>query len=1021
MSLPEFCIRHPVAATVLNLLLILIGIVCFQRLTVREYPFSDATSISVSISYPGAGPDIIESQVTKPVEDQLAGLEGIDYVTSVSRFGMGRISANFKLGRDPDAAAADVRDRVARVRGQLPEDIEEPVISKTEADAQPIIYISFSSDRASALEVSDYADTVIRPRLESISGVSSININGERRWSMRVWLDRDRLAAYKLTTQDVEAAIRNQNLQLPSGRIESQDREFGVLISTDLTTPQQFENIVLKSEEDVAVRLGNVARVELGPASERTLTRFNGEQAVALGLVRNATANPLDISKDLKLIIPQLEKMLPEGMKLQISYDQTVFISESISAVQLTILEAVVLVVLVILVFLRSLRATFIPLLAIPISLIGTCALMYLFGFSINTLTLLAFVLAIGLVVDDAIVVLENISRHTEEGIEPMTAALQGSREIVFAIIGMTITLAAVFTPIAFSTGITGKLFTEFALTLAGSVIVSGFVALTLTPMLCSRVLKAGLTETPVYRKSEPYFAYVIDRYTSLLTRVLAYRKAIAASLILIAGGAYFITTQLESELAPLEDRNIVFSIVSGPEGATLDYTTRYMMEIENAYMKIPEMDRTFLIIGTQNVSNGFAILTLKPWEQRSRSQFDIVNQLFGEFGRIPGVNAFPTNPPSLGQRGLGRPIGFVLQTTGSYEQLQTAIDKIIARMEESGLFQGPDSDLRLSSPELHVDVNRDKLLTLGIPVNAVAQTLQTMLAGRNVTRFKRQGKQYDVIVQIADVDRSNPDDIERIFVRAGNNEMVQLSNLLDVRETVQPRELNHFNKLRAATIQSNLAPGVGLGQALAFMQNAVQDIDDPGILYDYTGLSRDYMTTSSELIGIFILGLLFIYLVLAAQFESFIDPAVILLSVPLALFGALLTLYLFGGTLNIYSQIGLLSLIGLLAKHGILIVEFANHAAELGKNKFDAVVEAASLRLRPILMTTFAMVLGALPLAIATGAGAMAQRQIGMAIVGGLTIGTFFTLFVVPCLYILLSRKESQPARRRPALQAAK
>lgn len=1010
MSLPEFCIRRPVAAVVINLLLVLIGVVSFQRLSVREYPFVDATSISVSVRYDGAGPDIMESQVAKPIEDQLVGLEGIDYVTSSSRFGSARINANFKLGRDPDAAAADVRDRVARVRGQLPPDVDEPVIAKTEADAQPIIYISFSSARASALEVSDYADTVVRPRLENISGVSSVELNGERRWSMRVWLDRDKLAAYRLTTQDVENAVRAQNLQLPSGRVESQEREFSVLVSSDLQTPQQFSDIVLKVDEGVPVHLGDVARVDLAPESERVITRMNGEQAVALGIVRNATANPLDISKELKARLPQMIRQLPEGMKLQIGYDTTIFISESIAAVQAAIVEAVVLVVLVIVFFLRSLRATIIPLLAIPISLIGTCALMYALGFSINTLTLLAFVLAIGLVVDDAIVVLENISRHIEEGMPPYRAALKGSREIAFAIIGMTITLAAVFTPIAFSSGITGRLFTEFAITLAGAVIVSGLIALTLTPMLCSRVLKAGMTQTPVYRKTEPYFTEVIDRYRSLLTRVLNLRVYVAIGLAVAAGLTVFLLTRLQSELAPLEDRNIVFTVVSGPEGATIDYMSRFMEEIESIYAKVPEMDRIFTITGAQgNVANGFAILTLRPWDERSRSQFDITSSLFGQFSRVPGVNAFPTNLPSLGQRGTGRPVNFVMQTTGTYEDLQKTLGVLLEKMNASGLFQGADSDLRLSSPELHVDVNREKILSLGVPVSTVAQTLQTMLAGHTVTRFERDGKQYDVIVQIADVDRANPDDITRIFTRASGGGLVQLSNLLNVRETVEPRELNHFNKLRSATIQSNLAPGVGLGQAVAFLQNAVQDLDDPTVLYDYGGQMRDYVTTSSDLIGIFILGFLFIYLVLAAQFESFVDPVIILLSVPLALFGAVLALTFFGGTLNIYSQIGLLSLIGLLSKHGILIVEFANHQLLEGKTKFDAVIEAASLRLRPILMTTFAMVLGAVPLAFASGAGAMAQRQIGMAIVGGLSIGTLFTLFIVPCLYLLLARKPLQ------------
>ena len=823
---------------------------------------------------------------------------------------------------------------------------------------------------------------------------------------MRVWLDRDKLAAYSLSTQDVETAIKGQNLQLPSGRVESAQREFAVLVSSDLQTAEQFRNIVVKSDRGTQVHLGDVARVELGPVDERVITRLNGEQAVTLAVVRNATANPLDISRDLKAKLPEIEKGLPDGMSLQISYDTTLFISESIKAVQEAIFEAVGLVVLVILFFLRSFRATLIPLIAIPISLIGTCAIMYASGFSINTLTLLAFVLAIGLVVDDAIVVLENISRYLEEGLSPLAAALKGSREIVFAIIGMTITLAAVFTPIAFSSGITGKLFTEFALTLAGAVLVSGLIALTLTPVLCAKILKGGQAETPFYKKTERYFVAVISGYRRLLTRVLDYRAFVAIGLALAAGLTVYMMLHMQSELAPLEDRNIVFSIISGPDGATIDYTSRFMDEIEAIYAKIPERLKTFTITGARgDVSGGFAILTLKPWSERSRSQFDITNSLFGQLSRVTGVNAFPTNLPSLGQRGLGRPVSFVLQTTGSYDDLQKTLDTMMEKMTASGLFLGPDSDLRLSSPQLRVDVDRDKILSLGLKVEDVAQTLQTMLAGRTVTRFERDGKQYDVIVKVADSERTTPSDISRLFVKTPRGDMVQLANIVAVKEAVQPRELNHFNKLRSATISANLSPGVGMGAAVSFLQSTVQELNNPALLYDYAGQTRDFVTTSSDLIGIFVLGLFFIYLVLAAQFESFIDPLIILLSVPLALFGAIATLFFFGGTLNIYSQIGLLSLIGLLAKHGILIVEFANHQLQEGKDKWTAVVEAASLRLRPILMTTFAMVLGAFPLAFARGAGAMSQRQIGLAIVGGLSIGTILTLFVVPSLYVLLKR----------------
>ncbi|WP_404384190.1 efflux RND transporter permease subunit [Caenispirillum salinarum] len=1006
MVLSDLSIKRPVLATVMSLVIVLVGIIAYDRLTVREYPNIDEPVVKVETRYPGATAEIIETQVTQPLEESLAGIEGIDVMTSTSRPEQSQVEVKFRLTRDPDTAANDVRDRVARVRGQLPGEIDEPVISKEEADAQPIIYLAFSSDRHSPLEVTDYADRYVKDRLQNIDGVANVMIFGERRYAMRLWLDRARLAAYGLTVQDVEGALRRQNVEIPSGRIESAEREFTVLAETDLRTPAQFEDLIIKRADGYLVRLKDVGRAEVGAESERSAVRFNGQSAVALGVVKQATANPLDVSAGVREALPIIEGGLPEGMSVDIGYDSSIFIDRSIANVFTTIGEAVVLVILVIFVFLRSIRATLIPLVTIPVSLISAFALMYAFGFSINTLTLLAMVLAIGLVVDDAIVMLENIHRHVEDGLSPVQAAFKGSREIAFAVIAMTLTLAAVYAPIGFMEGRTGRLFTEFALTLAGAVLVSGFVALTLSPMMCSKLLRHEKKHSAIYNAIERVMEGMTNAYRAVLRVTLRANILVIGVALGVAGGAYVLFMQLPSELAPTEDRGTIIGIGIAPEGATLDYSDKYARQMEQVYASTPEAERYFVVTGFPVVSQIVSFVGLEDWEQRERKQQEIVKEMQPKlFGGIPGIMAFPTNPPSLGQSPVSKPVQFVIQTTAPYDELQTMVDGVVAKAREYPGFINLDTDLKLNKPQLAVQVDREKVADVGADVAEIGRTLESMLGGRQVTRFKQNGKQYDVIVQVEGGDRATPSDLSAIYVRGADGAMIQLSNLLTVTETVAPKELNHFNQMRSATITANLAPGFALSDGLATLERIAVEVLPPEALIDYSGPSREYKESSASLYVTFLLALGFIYLVLAAQFESFVDPFVIMLSVPLSVTGALLALYLTGNTLNVYSQIGLVTLIGLITKHGILIVEFANQLQEQGQSKRDAVIEASALRLRPILMTTGAMVLGAVPLAIAVGAGAESRAAIGWVIVGGMTVGTLLTLFVVPTAYLLLAR----------------
>jgi len=1005
VSLFELCIRRPVLSTVLSLLVLVIGAISYTRLAVREYPRIDEPIVSVNTTYPGASADVIESQVTKILEDSLAGIEGVELMTSSSRSERSNIDVRFRITRDPDSAAADVRDKVARVRARLPETVDEPVIAKVEADAFPIIWMAVAAGGRTPLEVSDYLTRYVKPRLSVLPGAADVRIFGERVTSMRINVDRDRLAGYGLTPQDVENALRRQNLELPSGRIESAQREFSIVATTDVSTREQFENLIVANVKGYPVRLRDVADIAVGAASERVIARYNGQPAINMGLIKQAVANPLDLSKALRAELAKINPSLPPGMSINVSYDSSVFIDRSIRSVFTTVTEAVILVALVIFFFLRNVRATLIPLVTIPLALVGSFALMYAFGFTVNTLTLLAMVLAIGLVVDDAIVVLENIYRNVESGMERVAAAVKGIKEIGFAVIAMTLTLTAVFAPLAFATGRTGRLFIEFALTLAGAVLVSGFVALTLSPMMCSKLLKHEQKHGRIFTMVEGWLTAMTNGYARSLAWLLDRRWIVVAVWLVTAGLGVFFFTLLRSELAPLEDRGVIFGRMQSPPGATVEYTSEQLRPVEAMFAKIPEASAYNAIAGFPSVDFGTGVLRLKPWEERTRKQQDIARELNQKFQSLPGIIGFAVNPPSLGQSFRSLPVEYVIMAQVPYTELDGIAQEFIAEISKTGMLQNPQSDLRLNTPELRVDVNRDKLGDLGIPVEAVGRTLQTMLGGSQITRFKKDGEQYDVIVQVAPRDRSRPNDISDIYVRARDGSMVQLANVVTVLEGVSPSSLNHFQRLRAVTITANLAPGYTIGDALRMMDETARRVLPPDALTDLNGQSREFRDSSGSFYLTLVLALIFIYLVLAAQFESFADPLVILLSVPLSAAGALFALWMTGGTWNIYSQIGMITLIGLITKHGILIVEFANQLQERGEQLFDAVRQSAVLRLRPILMTTGAMVLGAVPLALSSGAGAESRIQIGWVIVGGLTFGTLLTLYVVPTMYTLMEQ----------------
>jgi len=1015
LLLSDISIKRPVFAAVVSLILVIFGISSMKDLAIREYPDIDAPIVSVITLYKGAPATIIESQVTQIIEESVSGIEGVKQITSKSREERSEVTIEFVVSRDVDAAASDVRDKVSGSVGNLPLDAESPVVLKTEADASPFIWIGMKSKEWNAIQLSDYADRYLVDTFSVVPGVAKVLIGGERRPAMRIWLNRSSMAAYGVTVNDIEDALLKQNLELPSGRVESDRREFAVRTDSGLVTEKQFEDIVITQKANYLVRLSDVAEVNLGTEEERYEVRANEEPAIGLGVIKQSKANELEIANGIRAKLSELQSNLPEQVELFIAYDRSRFVDASINEVFKALAIAMCLVIAVIFLFLRSFWATLIPAVAIPVSLISSFIILDMFGFSINVLTLLAYVLAVGLVVDDAIIVLENIHRRIENNEPVLLASIRGSRQIGFAVIATTLSLIAVFVPLSMMGGNTGRLFSEFGISMAGAVLFSSLVALTLTPMMCSKILKQKKSDNLFYRSSEKVFLSLNKGYEWLLDKTLSFPIIIVAIGLAFSAASYSLYKEVPKEFAPTEDRGVFLVVLMAPEGATLNYTRDYLLEVEGELASIgpkgtKEIDTLFGVLAPglsrpSPVNFAIAFVVLKPWEERARSQQSIVKEFFPKLLSIPGANVFAINPPSLNQPGRKAPVQFVLGGP-SYDTLKDWSKIIIEKTkEENPKLLSIDGDYKETKPELKVDIDRNRAAAMEVSIADIGRTLETMLGSRFVTTLNDRGIQYNVVLQARNKDRETPNDLENIYVRNANNNLIPLNNLITTKETAAPKELNRFDRMRSVTISASLAPGYSLGEALDYLDNLALTSLPPEARISYAGQSREFRDSSSSLMITFGLALLIVFLVLAAQFESFVHPIIIMLSVPLAITGALATLYFTGITLNVYSQIGLVMLIGLVAKNAILIVEFANQLREQGRSVKDAVKESAAARLRPILMTTIATVFGAMPLALASGAGAESRSSIGWVIVGGVTFSTLLSLFIVPTLYSLLAR----------------
>jgi multidrug efflux pump len=1011
MKLSDLSIRRPVLASMVSLALVLFGAIGYTRLAVREFPDVDPPIVSVSTELPGANPQVVESAVTDILEEELSTVEGLRTLTSSSAEGFSNITLEFNLDRGVEAAAQDVRDKVARVRGRLPEDVREPVVAKQEADAQPFFWLALSGENYDLLQLSDVGDRLVKSRLQTLPGVGQARIFGERRFSMRVWVSAAELSARGLTVQDVQQAIRSRNVEVPAGRIESDRREFTVRSLGELKTPTEFSELVVSNDSGVLVKLKDLGRVELGAEDERSALRFKGTPAVAIGVVRQSKANIIQVADAITRELPRIQESLPPGVKLSVAFDESIFVSRSILEAEETLLIAAGLVVIIIFLFLRNLRATIIPGLAIPTSIVATFAIMYFLGFSINNFTLLALTLAIGIVVDDAIIVLENAYRHQEElGESPGEAATNGTREIGFAVIATTISLVAVFTPLAFLKGSTGRLFNEFGIAVAGSVVISGFVALTLTPMLCARILRVPPRHGALYRVLENGFDALATGYARTLRAAVRYRYAVVGLVLLLTLGAVVVFRTLKREFVPPEDKGWFFSIIIAPEGSSLAYTDGYQRQAEAVLSKTKDVDSYFSVVNIgDGVSRGMIFTNLVDFKQRTRSIQEIIGEVQGGYFAIPGVFAFANNPPAFG---FGSPVQFVIQNP-DFDLLVKGNDTLLARARQVKGLLNVDSDLRVNKPELTVNFDRDRAEDLGVPVGDVATTLQVLLGGNRTSTFTRNNKQYDVIVQLDPRARATPSDMTGLYVRGRGGELIKLEALANVKEGVGPRELNHFNRVRSSTLTASLAPGFTLGEALDSLTRIAGEVLPKGSSTALAGESRELEESGSSLYFAFLLALLVVFMVLASQFESLIHPFTVLLAVPLAVTGALFTLKLAGATLNLYSQIGMILLIGLVTKNSILLVEYINQLKERGLSTVEAALEAGRIRLRPILMTSVATVMGATPIAFGLGAGSISRRPLGYAIVGGVLFSTLLTLYVVPAVYVIFDGLRSRVSGR--------
>ncbi len=1004
MSLSSTCIKRPVFATVMNIILILIGCIGLVYLGVRDYPSVDPPIISVSTSFPGANADVIETQITEPLESAINGIPGIRSLTSQSRDGRSNITVEFNLEVDLETAANDVRDKVSGAMRKLPKDIDAPTVSKADADAQPIFGVSLRSDKRSLIDLSMYADQYYKERLQTISGVSSVSIWGEKRYSVRLRMDPSLLAAYGVTPMDVRDAVTQQNVELPSGRIEGDNTELTIRTLGRLLTIEDFNNLPIREDGDKVVRFRDIGIAEVDAEDTRSIMKRNGVPMVACVIIPQPGANYIDIVDRAYAVMADLQKDLPEDVEAGIAFDNTVFIRNSINEVKDTIVEAFVLVVLIIFLFLRNWRTTLIPVLAIPVSLVGAFFVMYLAGFTINILTLLAIVLAIGLVVDDAIVVMENIYTKIEQGMSPLEAGFKGSNEIFFAVIATTVALVAVFFPIVFLQGTTGRLFREFSIVITGAVIISSFVALTFTPMISTKLLTRNVTDNWFYRKTEPFFGGMIDYYRRALEYFMKFRWI--APLILIGTGVliWLLWMAIPSEMAPLEDRSNIRITSTAPEGATFEYMSRYADELADYLEKeVPEQDKIIEMIGGGNTNRSNLNLWLVDPEDRKRTQQDIADELGVQVRNFTGARTMVSQQQTFGGRRGGLPVEYVIQAK-NLDDLKRVLPRFMEEVNKSPVFSVADVNLKFTKPELTINIDRDKAAVMGVSMQNIAQTLQLTMSEQRVGYFILNGKQYQILSQIDRENRNKPSDLQNIYIRNTEGDLVALDNLITTSESSMPPQLYRYDRFVAATVSAGLAKRKTISQGLEEMDRIAKEVLDDNFKTTLSGSSKDFVESSSSLMFAFVLALIFIYLVLSAQFESFRDPLIIMFTVPLALIGAMVALWYFDQTMNIFSQIGVIMLIGLVSKNGILIVEFANQRKATGEPMLEAVKNAAVARFRPILMTSLSTVLGILPMALATGAGAESRVAMGIAVVGGMVCATFLSLFVIPAIYSYLS-----------------
>ncbi|MFM9848258.1 MAG: MexW/MexI family multidrug efflux RND transporter permease subunit [Hyphomicrobiaceae bacterium] len=1007
MSFTDIFIRRPVLATVVSLLILLVGLASAFNLQVRQYPRITNTTITITTTYPGANADLIKGFITTPLQQAVASTEGIDTLTSSSMQNVSLITLNLRLDADPDRAVADVLSKIQQVKSVLPTESQDPVVIKQTGETTALMYMSFNSAQLTGSQITDYLTRVVQPRLQTINGVANAQILGGQTFAMRIWLNPDKMAALGVTPVDVRNALARNNFTTAAGQVKGDFIQTSINAQTSLDNPAAFGKLVVLTRGDALVRLDDISTIELGPESADSSSVFDGLKAVFIGVFATPTSNPLTVINDVRNAFPDIQKQLPASMEAAIAYDATKFINASINEVQKTLLEAAGIVIVVIFLFLGNLRATLIPIVTIPLSLIGVMFALLALGYSINLLTLLALVLAIGLVVDDAIVVVENIHRHIEEGMRPFDAALTGAREIAVPVISMTITLAAVYAPIGFVSGLTGALFREFAFTLAGAVVVSGVIALTLSPMMASKLLKHEQSSGRFVRFLDRAFGSLRHRYERRLHRTLNFRPVTLLILfgVVAATGIMYVTTQ--KELAPEEDQGILFNIVKSPQSANLDYLEAATMQMHKVFETVPEKEHVFIINGMgNNVHQAIAGILFKPWEERKRTQKEILQELQPKVAGIAGAQVISFALPSLPGSTGGPPVQFVITTTADYPQLAQVLSEVQAEAQKSGLFIFTDSDLKFETPQIELKIDHDKANRLGITMQDIGGSLATLLGGNYVNRFNLYGRSYQVIPQVPRDFRLTEDWLRRYQVRTGAGALVPLSSIVTVQQSVQPNALTSFQQLNSATLQGVPFPGRTVGEIVDFLKAKAAEKLPEGFSYDFQGESRQYVQEGSTLVVTFVFALIIIYLVLAAQYESFRDPLIILVALPTAMFGALIPLNLGLATINIYTQVGLVTLIGLISKHGILMVDYANHIQETeGLKPREAIEKAAAIRLRPILMTTAAMVVGMVPLLRASGAGASSRYSIGLVIAAGMTIGTLFTLFVTPAVYTYIAR----------------